>query len=71
MKIIFTKHALLRMSFRKITREMIEETLLNPHRTGIRYKARLLAFRDFSHGTVKVVYSAQGDRALVISVMWE
>lgn len=70
MDILFTQHALLRLSGRSISKEMVRETLENPHRRGIGYKNRLLAFRAFSSGTVKVVYSMEGDRAVVISVMW-
>lgn len=71
MKVIFTQHALLRMSLRMITTEMVQETLSNPQRTGTGYKKRLLAFKAFSGGTVKVVYSVDSERAVVISVMWE
>ncbi|MDO8473153.1 MAG: DUF4258 domain-containing protein [Dehalococcoidia bacterium] len=59
------------MSRRRITEDMVRETLDNPHRKGAGYKNRLLAFKAFDRGTVKVVYRMDGDTAVVISVMWD
>jgi len=43
--IIYTDHALGRMSVRGITKEMVRETVVNPEQTGIGYESKFLAYR--------------------------
>jgi len=69
--IIYTDHALGRMSVRGITKEMVRDTLANPEQTGIGYKSRLLAYKSFGNRKIKVVYTKEDERFVIISVIWD
>ena len=69
--IIYTDHALGRMSVRGITKEMVQDTLVNPEQTGRGYESRFLAYKSFGSRRIKVVYAKEGERPVVISVMWD
>jgi len=71
MKIIYTIHALYRMSIREITKEMVEKVLSEPEKTGTGYRNRLLVWKSFEKGKIKVVYTIENTNYVVISVMWE
>ena len=68
---IFTDHAQERMISRNITEEMAIETIKKPEKRGEGYKKRLLAFRKYHHGILKVVYKEEGGRKIIISTIWE
>lgn len=70
MQIVFTIHAQERMAIRGITRSMVEETIRNPDNRGVGYQDRLLAYKTFPGGTIKVVYVIENAKFVVISVMW-
>jgi len=55
-KFEYTDHARKRMALRKVTEAMVEETVERPARTGFGEFGRPLAYRDYPHGTLKVVY---------------
>ena len=69
--IIYTAHALARMSVRGITKEMVRDTLANPEQTGIGYESRLLAYKSFGNRRIKVVYTKEDERFVIISVIWD
>ena len=69
--IIYTDHAIERMSAREITKEMVGETLANPEQTGTGYKSRLLAYKSFGNRRIKVVYTKEDERLVIISVIWD
>jgi len=71
MKLIFTDHALLRMSIRRISKKMVEQTLAEPEQTGRGYKQRLFFYRSFGESKIKVVCTKEDGRYIIISVMWE
>ena len=71
MKIILTDHAKERMALRKITEAMIEATIANPDRKSIGYQKKLLSFKSFNAGIIKVVYSRSENFYIIISVIWE
>lgn len=71
MKIILTDHAKERMALRKITKKMIEATIANPDHKDIGYQKKLLSFKSFKAGTIKVVYSRSENFYIIISVIWE
>jgi hypothetical protein len=71
MKIIYTVHARLRMSLRRITEEMVEETLSKPEREGSGYKDKRVAFKSFGQKSIKVVYAIENNDKVIITVMWE
>ena len=50
---------------------MVKATITNPDRQGKGYKDRLLAFKRFDGGVLKVVYNLEGERAIMITVIWE
>jgi hypothetical protein len=59
------------MAFRGITEAMVVETVENPDWTRTGYQRRLLAFRRYAAGVLKVVYSEEGPRTVIISTIWE
>ena len=71
MKIILTDHAKDRMVVRKITEKMIKEAITEPDSEGFGYQNRLLVFKSFSGGVIKVVYSKEKNSRIIISVIWE
>ena len=68
--IIYTDHALGRMSVRGIDKEMVRDTLVNPEQIGTGYKNRLLAYKSFSNRKIEVVYTKENERFVIISVIW-
>ena len=70
-RIIYTDHALARMSVRGIIREMVKDTLANPAQTDTGYKTRLLAYKSFGNRQIKVVYTKEDERFIIISVIWD
>jgi len=50
---------------------MVRDTLANPEQTGIGYKSRFLAYKSFGNKRIKVVYTKEDERFVVISVIWE
>ena len=64
MKIILTDHAKDRMVVRKITEKMIKEAITEPDSEVFGYQNRLLVFKSFSGGVIKVVYSKEKIPAL-------
>ena len=69
--IIFTDHALGRMSVRGITIEMVMAALANPEQIGTGYKSRLLAYKSSGIRKFKVVYTKENERFIIISVIWD
>jgi len=69
--IIYTDHALGRMSVRGVTKEMVKDTLANPEQTGVGYKSRFLAYKSFGNRRIKVIYTKEGKRFVIISVIWD
>lgn len=71
MKIILTDHTRERMALRKITEKMIKDTIGDPDSNGTGYQDRMLVFKAFKAGVVKVVYTQEKDFSVIISVIWE
>jgi len=69
--ITYTDHALGRMSVRGITKKMVRDTLANPEQTGAGYKSRFLAYKSFGSRRIKVVYTKEDERFVIISVIWD
>ena len=71
MKIFLTDHTKERMVLRKITEKMIKEAVTDPDSNGEGYQGRLLVFKAFKTGVIKVVYTKEKDFYIIISVIWE
>ena len=70
-KFIVSNHAKQRMALRGISMKMIKDTILRSEDNGIGDFGRLLAFKSFSKGLMKVVY-VRGERTChIVSVIWE
>lgn len=69
--IVYTIHARQRMALRRITEEMIEQAIQEPDEIGVGYQSRLLAYRRFRRGRIKVVYVEEPGEVVVITAMWE
>jgi len=59
------------MALRGISLQMIEETIFVPDTTGRGYSDKLLAFKEFPRGILKVVYAINGNDHLIISAIWK
>ena len=52
-------------------KEMVRDTLANPEQTGKGYESRLLAYKSFGNRRIKVVYTKEDERFVIISVIWD
>jgi len=71
MSLIFTHHALLRMKLRRVSEAMVRDTMQHPDKRGLGYGGKLLAFRSYTAGLLKVVYVKENEDYVVITVIWE
>jgi len=69
-KFFISGHARHRMIVRKVSVKMIKDTILKSESTGVVYFGRLLAFKYFPGGLLKVVYVIKGKTYFIISVIW-
>ncbi|MGQ9584303.1 MAG: DUF4258 domain-containing protein [Anaerolineae bacterium] len=69
--IVYTAHARQRMALRGITEELVRQALEAPDEKGVGYRARVVAYRNFPQGRIKVVYVEDNKGITVITVMWE
>ena len=69
--IIYTAHALARMSVRGVTKEMVRDTLANPEQGGIGYGSKFLVYKSFGCMRIKVVYTKEDERFVIITVIWD
>ena len=65
--IIYTHHAVGRMSVRRITKGMVRDTLANPEQTGIGYKSRFLAYKSLATRELKL-YTPKKMEGLLLSL---
>ncbi len=66
-----TDYALGWMLVRGITKEMVRATLASPEQTGAGYKSRFLAYKSFGNRRIKVVYTKEDERFVIISVIYD
>jgi len=59
------------MAQRGITLAMVEEAVFTPDSTAKSYGNTIIAFKRFSEGLLKVVYSTLSGDHLIISTIWE
>ena len=71
MPMILTHHARERMGLRGVTLSMIEKTIFAPDSIGQGYSNKILAFKRFPEGLLKVVYSVEGSDQVVITAIWQ
>ena len=71
MAIVFTYHARERMARRGVSESMIEEAICAPDATGEGYTGKLLAFKRFPRGLLKVMYFVDGNDHIIVSTIWE
>ena len=71
MAIVLTYHARERMALRGISESMIEETIFTPDGTGEGYSRKILAFKRFPQGLLKVVYFLDRNDHVIVSTIWE
>ena len=64
-KFVISGHARQRMGIRKISMKMIRDTIFKSEYMSTGYFGRLLAFRSFPRGLLKVVYVREGKRILL------
>jgi len=69
--IVLTCHARERMARRGISESMIEEAIFTADAVGEGYAGKLLAFKRFPRGVLKVVYFVDHDEHVIVSTIWE
>ena len=70
-KFIISSHAGERMALREINLKMIKEAILISDYRDFGKFGRLLAFKVFPKGLMKVVYVKEKENHFIISVIWE
>ena len=72
MRLRYTYHARLRMQLRRVSDEMVEQTVYDADTTAVGYEQREIALKLFpDRGTLKVVYARFGTAAVIVTVVWE
>ena len=69
-KFVLSNHTKERMILRKVSIGMIKDTILQSERSDIGNFGRLLAFKSFPRGLLKVVYVKERGIHFVVSVIW-
>jgi len=68
--IIFTNHALLKLSQRKISKIAVIKTLEYPDYKSPSYSDRMIAYKKFDKMYLKVIYKIEKDNIIVITQHW-
>ena len=72
MRITLTAHARVRAFQRGVMLDMIQDASEHAERTGVGYLNRLRAYKGFEgRETLKVVFSEEEERIVVVTVVWE
>ncbi len=69
MKFFYTKHALERLLWREVGKEMVEEVIKNPEIVDKGENSKLIASKVINREKIIVVYIQKGDAIIVITVM--
>lgn len=69
--IIFTRHSLLKLGQRGISKIIVKGTLSSPDHKINSYSNRLIAYKKFDGLYLKVVYKIEDGDAIVITQHWE
>jgi len=67
--ILYTKHARQRMKERKVSKEQVEATVLNPDRWHYGEDGEIIARRKIDKRTVEVAYLSLPEAIKVLTVM--
>lgn len=67
MRIVFSDHAIERMSFRKITELQVFATVKSPHEKEVSYRDRIIYKRKFGNKTLEVVTKVEDKNMIIIS----
>lgn len=69
--IVFTRHTLLKLKQRGITKSVVKQTLKSPNYKFSSYSNRSIAYKKFDKVYLKVVYKIEDDNLIVITQHWE
>ena len=69
--IIFTRHTLLKLKQRGISKIVVRKTLKSPDYKIPSYSGRKIAYKKFDKLYLKVVYKIEGNNIIVITQHWE
>ncbi len=69
--IIFTRHALLKLQQREISREAVRKTLKYPDYKIPSYGDRVIAYKKFDKLYLKVIYRIEEGSMVVITQHWQ
>ena len=70
MRIIFTKHSIIKLEQRKINRQFVLETIKNPELVKLTYNYREELYRKFGKNYLKVVVKKVKVNILVLTTHW-
>ncbi len=71
MTVVYTHHARERMELRRVTTDMVEETIYIPDQVEQEGSSKYWAFKRYSQGLLKVVYVIKDNNHLIISTIWQ
>ncbi len=69
--IIFTRHSLLKLKQRGISKATVRETLKAPDHKIKSYSDRIIVYKKFDKLYLKVVYKIESGNVIVITQHWE
>jgi len=69
--IIFTRHSLLKLKQRRISKIVVRKTLKSPDYKIPSYSDRMIAYKRFDKLYLKVVYKIEDGNIIVITQHWE
>ncbi|MFA5791902.1 MAG: hypothetical protein WC884_02605 [Candidatus Paceibacterota bacterium] len=70
MRIIFTKHLIIKLGQRKINRQFVIETIKNPDLTRSTYGLREELYRKFGKFYMKVIVMKRKEHIIVLTAHW-
>ncbi len=70
MDIIFTKHAKIRISQRKISEEDVKSAIKTPDAISETFRERLTARKKFAKGTLEVIHKKSEKKIIIITCYW-
>ena len=70
MLILFSRHAILKLEQRKITKQFVLETVKNPDLVRPTYDFREELYRKFSTNYLKVVIKRAKGKIIVVTMHW-
>ena len=70
-KFIYSKHVLLRIEQRNLSRSQIQSTIVAPNQTLPSFKGRMVVCKRFGSKTLEAVYKKLNGTIIIITAYWQ